>query len=570
MNSEALDYPGDYFRAFFQDDPGGWENGVRVVSESEIQSHMQSAHRISLTGDTSKNYALWLQARYEGFILCNTDWSTHESARFLVKMYLKQQKYALRDEIYFDHKSPGVKTERNLQVLLMQMSETSGVEVTIPSPYADMVLKTDLILEIPVSRNQSRKIAIQITTNSLEKENKFQSIRQFYWAHNGVKVCEDHEVDDVCLLFIRDGYKNFANICEYLVQVLKSFCHTWNRDEDCAREWGEIKIHNIKKQKISHNWKQGSPHTAIKPNDVVPVWASRQDTVMRLSLPFSLEDFTALQNMVADAVWDKNGIPWKRDERKVISYFDSGTEFSYFPGLVKIIQKWWKKWWILAQKIEKILIMHGRMSPDDYRKLRVLLLENSLDLPKREQKLQEIAEILERWFPGIYECIDCVLCTNWTAEQKKRLASYRKSQPKKPSPPIPPSPQPRQITPEQEARKRERDERRRAQSLAYKQRMEQEQIAFQQRIKAALGVESEINKKTEYSKMLKEVVRKLKQMFSPKEKITLKQVKTIESTMTAIMNVYKKCLELEQEEDGQKKILQYLDDFVRRFWTWGK
>ncbi len=95
--------------------------------------------------------------------------------------------------------------------------------------------------------------------------------------------------------------------------------------------------------------------------------------------------------------------------------------------------------------------------------------------------------------------------------------------------------------------------------------MEQEQIAFQQRIKAALGVESEINKKTEYSKMLKEVVRKLKQMFSPKEKITLKQVKTIESTMTAIMNVYKKCLELEQEEDGQKKILQYLDDFVRRF-----
>lgn len=95
--------------------------------------------------------------------------------------------------------------------------------------------------------------------------------------------------------------------------------------------------------------------------------------------------------------------------------------------------------------------------------------------------------------------------------------------------------------------------------------MVQEQITFRQRIKVALDVESEINKKTEYSKMLKEVVRKLKQMFSPKEKITLKQVKTIESTMTAIMNVYKKCLELEQEEDGQKKILQYLNDFVRRF-----
>lgn len=95
--------------------------------------------------------------------------------------------------------------------------------------------------------------------------------------------------------------------------------------------------------------------------------------------------------------------------------------------------------------------------------------------------------------------------------------------------------------------------------------MEQEQIAFRQRIEVALGVETEIDKKTEYSRMLREVVRKLKKILSPKEKITLKQVKTIESTMTAIMNVYKKCLELEQEEDGQKKILQYLDDFVRRF-----
>lgn len=52
------------------------------------------------------------------------------------------------------------------------------------------------------------------------------------------------------------------------------------------------------------------------------------------------------------------------------------------------------------------------MSPDDYRKLRTLLLQNSLELPKKEQKLQEIAEILERWFPGIYECIDCALCIN--------------------------------------------------------------------------------------------------------------------------------------------------------------
>ncbi len=95
--------------------------------------------------------------------------------------------------------------------------------------------------------------------------------------------------------------------------------------------------------------------------------------------------------------------------------------------------------------------------------------------------------------------------------------------------------------------------------------MVQEQITFRQRIKVVLDVETEIDKKTEYSRTLREVVRKLKQMFSPKEKITLKQVKTIESTMTAIMNVYKKCLELEQEEDGQKKILQYLNDFVRRF-----
>lgn len=77
----------------------------------------------------------------------------HESATFLVKTYLKQQKYALGDEIYFNHKTAGVRAERHIQALFMQMSDTSGLEVTIPSPYDDMVLKTDLILEIVVPGN---------------------------------------------------------------------------------------------------------------------------------------------------------------------------------------------------------------------------------------------------------------------------------------------------------------------------------------------------------------------------------------------------------------------------------
>lgn len=210
------------------------------------------------------------------------------------------------------------------------------------------------------------------------------------------------------------------------------------------------------------------------------------------------------------------------------------------------------------------------MSPDDYRKLRALLLQNSLERPKKEQKLQEIAEILERWFPGIYECIDCALCINWTSDQKKRLSSYRKIQPEKPSPPIQSSPQLREISPEQEARKRERDERRRAQSHAHNQRMVQEQTMFQKRIQAALDIESEMDKKTEYGKILKAVVQKLTKLFPLKEKITRKQVERIETAMSSIINIYRKCLELEQQENGSQKILEYLNDFIHRFWDWAK
>jgi len=95
--------------------------------------------------------------------------------------------------------------------------------------------------------------------------------------------------------------------------------------------------------------------------------------------------------------------------------------------------------------------------------------------------------------------------------------------------------------------------------------MAQEQAMLKKRIQAAFDVEMEINKKTEYSKMLKSVVQKLKQMFPPKERVTLKQVERIENSMTAIMIVYRKCLELEQEENGLQKILEYLNDFIRRF-----
>jgi len=65
-------------------------------------------------------------------------------------MYLKQQKYASAGDDYFNHNDPGVKVERNLQSVFLRMADTLGLGITIPSPYADMVLKTDLILEIAV------------------------------------------------------------------------------------------------------------------------------------------------------------------------------------------------------------------------------------------------------------------------------------------------------------------------------------------------------------------------------------------------------------------------------------
>jgi predicted MarR family transcription regulator len=65
---------------------------------------------------------------------------------------------------------------------------------------------------------------------------------------------------------------------------------------------------------------------------------------------------------------------------------------------------------MLLEKKDKTRPLQGRMSFDDYKKIRCLLLVNSLDMPKRDQKLQEIVDILEPWFPGIYECIDCFMC----------------------------------------------------------------------------------------------------------------------------------------------------------------
>ncbi len=64
---------------------------------------------------------------------------------------------------------------------------------------------------------------------------------------------------------------------------------------------------------------------------------------------------------------------------------------------------------MLNQKIP-VRSEQGRMSLDDYTKIRRLLSESRLDGKKSDQKLQEVVEILEKWFRGIYECVDCMIC----------------------------------------------------------------------------------------------------------------------------------------------------------------
>lgn len=34
---------------------------------------------------------------------------------------------------------------------------------------------------------------------------------------------------------------------------------------------------------------------------------------------------------------------------------------------------------------------------------------------------------MEAWFPGLYECVDCVICLGGNPEQKERLKSYQKT-----------------------------------------------------------------------------------------------------------------------------------------------
>lgn len=65
--------------------------------------------------------------------------------------------------------------------------------------------------------------------------------------------------------------------------------------------------------------------------------------------------------------------------------------------------------------------------------------------------------------------------------------------------------------------------------------------------------------------MLRAVVQKLKIGYLPEGKITRKQVDRVEIAMRAVVNIYRRCVELEQEENGIQKIQAYLDDFIRRF-----
>lgn len=181
MSSEAPEnHSPHYFRAYFQHDTDGSENGARTVWEDEIIQHIETGPELILTGDPEKNLRDWLRARYQGYVLYNADGSLDDSARFLIKMYLKQQKYASTGQNYFNRHALGVRSERHLQAVFLQMADELGLGVTIPSPYTDMVLKTDLLLETTLSRSEKRKIAIQITMNSRERENKFHTIKQLY------------------------------------------------------------------------------------------------------------------------------------------------------------------------------------------------------------------------------------------------------------------------------------------------------------------------------------------------------------------------------------------------------
>jgi hypothetical protein len=558
----------DNLRGLFQEDADSLENGSRIVLEKEIADHIKKSRHLFLCNDVIKNIRYWLRARYEGYVLCNSDGSLHDSARFLVRNYLKQQKYASHGDDYFNHSAYGVKIERDLQATILWSSDTLGVDVIIPSPYADMILKTDLILEIVLSWSTRRKIAIQITTNRQQKEHKFQTIRQLYSGNNWASISSHYRADDVCLLFIPDGLHNLQSICEKLVSVWRDFSQKSDRDIKHESTLCEIHIHSIKKWKNHWDIRNIHEQSTISLNELIPRWTHQNDSLAWLALPFSPNDFSFLQSVVSETILAHHP-PWKRDERKILSYFDDEAELSYFPWLIKIIQKWSKKWWTLAEKKYKTHALHGRMSPDDYKKIRRLLSENSLEMPRRDQKLQEIVDMLESWFPGIYECIDCAMCFGGNADQKKRLLSYKKVLPEVPvafivtddnSP----------VNEKKAAQRAEREEKRKALSLAHQERMMVEQENFRKRILKALDVGSEMMKNTEYAKMLREVVRKLKQRFPMQDKMNRKYVERIENAMAAIMIVYRKCLELEQEENGVQKILAYLNDFIHRFWNWEK
>ncbi len=92
-----------------------------------------------------------------------------------------------------------------------------------------MVLKTDLILEMVFPGNARRKMVIQITTNALQKEHKFQAIRQLYSGHNGVHVSPHYRADDVCLLFVRDGIDDVESICRHLISLWSDFSQKSDR-----------------------------------------------------------------------------------------------------------------------------------------------------------------------------------------------------------------------------------------------------------------------------------------------------------------------------------------------------
>ncbi len=109
----------DNLRGLFQEDADSLENGSRIVLEKEIANHIKRSRHLFLCNDVIKNIRYWLRARYEGYVLCNSDGSLHDSARFLVRNYLKQQKYASHGDDYFNHSAYGVKIERDLQATIL-------------------------------------------------------------------------------------------------------------------------------------------------------------------------------------------------------------------------------------------------------------------------------------------------------------------------------------------------------------------------------------------------------------------------------------------------------------------